>query len=113
LEITIVSDVLDARLERENLVIAGQNGHGLELKALCQMHRRNVDAAMADLDSVIKRLGRQPGGLDGGRGAVDVIARTDEYADLMGLNANCRQLTQPSSNARCLVGLGWEHANVG
>ncbi len=41
-EIRVVGDGLEARLEREDLVVAG--GHGTELEAFGQVHRADRDA---------------------------------------------------------------------
>jgi hypothetical protein len=73
LQVSVVSNAFDSRLERQNLVIARHDRHGSKFKTLGQMHRGDVHAASANLNSLIEYTRRETGRVYCRRGSRDLL----------------------------------------
>jgi len=60
LQVGVVTDRLDALLQRDDLVVAGHHHHGAELQALREMHAADRHVPAGRLDVFIENLVDEP-----------------------------------------------------
>jgi hypothetical protein len=85
LQVPIITDFLNPRLEWQHLIVAGHDGDSAELEPLGEVHGANAHAARLDFHAVVEHTAREFGETDCRSGSRHLLRRANEHADLVRL----------------------------
>ena len=83
LEVGLVGDLHQARVQRDHVVVAGDDRDGSELQTFGGVHRADADVSVGEFHALFDPCGLQAGRPCGSGGPVDLFGRADEDADFV------------------------------